>query len=405
MVTQFLGAFNDNVYKTLVTLLILQWVVDSSRAKQLVDLSGAIFVAPFLLFSMAAGRIADRTGKPQVIVATKYWELVVVAAATLSLWSRSIPFMITTLFLLSMQAAFFSPAKYGILPELMGPDELSQGNGWINMLTFLAIIFGTMTGAFLSGSLVTACALMVCASGVGVLSSYFILPLPAAKPGEPLAFNPLREFIANWRLMRQDPSLRLGGIAVNYFWFMGAVLQLNIFVYAKEMMNATDQTSGILLVAVLIGIGSGSFLAGKLSGKQVELGFVPWGALGMSVFAIDLLWAYQSMPRLLFDLFMLGFSAGFYDIPLMALLQWRSPPSDRGRVMATINFFSFIAILVASAALWVMHGPLHLNAAQVFCVLGVLSLAGIMLLCAVFPEARQRATALLRNLKPSSPLS
>ena len=125
----------------------------------------------------------------------------------------------------------------------------------------------------------------------------------------------------------------------------------------------------------------------------------------MSVFAIDLLWAYQSMPRLLFDLFMLGFSAGFYDIPLMALLQWRSPPSDRGRVMATINFFSFIAILVASAALWVMHGPLHLNAAQVFCVLGVLSLAGIMLLCAVFPEARQRATALLRNLKPSSPLS
>src|SRR5258708_15467654 len=131
MGTQFFGAFNDNVLKVLVTLLIVQWVVDRSMREQLVDLSGVVFVAPFLLFSMVAGRIADRVGKPRVIIATKYWELVVVSAAALSLWMKSIVFMMGALFLLSMQATFFSPAKYGVLPELMGEDEISKANGFL----------------------------------------------------------------------------------------------------------------------------------------------------------------------------------------------------------------------------------------------------------------------------------
>jgi acyl-[acyl-carrier-protein]-phospholipid O-acyltransferase / long-chain-fatty-acid--[acyl-carrier-protein] ligase len=397
MAAQFLGAFNDNVLKTLVTLLILRWVTDQNLARQLVDLSGAIFVAPFLMFSMLAGRMSDRFGKPKVIVAVKYWEVVVVAAAVLSVVSHSLPFMMITLFFLAMHSAFFSPSKYGILPELMGEEELSGGNGLINMLTFLAIILGTLTAAFLSENLKAASLLMASASIVGLIASHFIDPLPAARPDEPWTFNPLRELAANWRLMKGDRALRVGGIAVNYFWFMGSILQLNIFVYAKEMMQASDKTSGTLLIAVLVGIALGSFLAGKVSGRRVELGLVPLGALGMSVFAVDLMWAYTFRPRLLFDLFMLGFSAGFYEIPLMAMLQWRSPPGQRGRVMATINFFSFIAILSATGVLWGMHAIFDLNPAKVFFILGSLSLIATVAFWIVFPEIRERFLGMLRR--------
>jgi len=152
------------------------------------------------------------------------------------------------------------------------------------------------------------------------------------------------------------------------------------------MMNATPKISGLLMVAVAIGVGLGSFLAGELSGEHVELGLVPIGAIGMSLFAVDLLWAYHSMIRLMFDLFMLGFSAGFYDIPLSALVQWRSPKAERGRILATINFFSFVAILGASVVLYLLNSLFGLNPAQVFFTLGLLSLIGTVLLCVFYVE-------------------
>src|SRR4029077_12236286 len=176
--TQFFGAFNDNVLKVLVTLLIVQWVQDESMREQLVDLTGVVFVAPFLLFSMVAGRISDRVSKPRVIIATKVWELLVVTVASFSLWMKSIPFMMGALFLLSMQATFFSPAKYGVLPELMGEEDISKANGFLNMGTFFAILLGTITGSFLSNDLPFACGVMMAASWAGLIFSFFMNPLP-----------------------------------------------------------------------------------------------------------------------------------------------------------------------------------------------------------------------------------
>lgn len=397
MVTQFFGAFNDNVLKVLVALLIVQWVDDSVVRNNLVDLSGAVFVAPFLIFSMVAGRVADRVGKPRVIVATKFWELLVVTVAVFSLWAKSIPAMMVALFLLSMQAAFFSPAKYGILPELMGEEELSNANGLLNMATFSAILLGTITGSFLSTNVRLACMAMTAASIAGLGASFLMVPLPPAKPAEPLAWDPLQDLLANWRLIRPDRGLRLGIIAINYFWFMGAILQLNIFLYAKDMMNASPKLSGFLLIAVAIGIALGSVTAGKVSGKKVEMGLVPFGALGMSLFAIDLGWSYTSTWHTIADLFMLGFSAGFYDIPLSALVQYRSPAGERGRVMATTNFLSFVAILLASGVLYVMGTMLHLDPAQVFLSLGLISLAGVIGACVIMPDARARVGQLIYN--------
>ena len=188
------------------------------------------------------------------------------------------------------------------------------------------------------------------------------------------------DLLDNWRIIKPDRALRLGTIAVNYFWFMGAILQLNIFLYAKDIMDVSDKIASLLLMAVAIGVGLGSYVCAKLSRGKAELNFVPLGALGMSVFAIDLLWAWQWTPRAFFDFFMLGASAGFYDIPLMAMIQWRSPEAERGRIMATINFFSFVAILLASGVLWFLSNVLGQNPAHVFFTLGSLSLVAVVLI-------------------------
>jgi acyl-[acyl-carrier-protein]-phospholipid O-acyltransferase/long-chain-fatty-acid--[acyl-carrier-protein] ligase len=397
MVTQFFGAFNDNVLKTLIALLIVQWIEDDVLQSQLVDISGIVFVAPFLIFSMVAGRLADRVGKPRVIVATKFWELLVLAATILALWAKSIPFLMVALFMLSMQAAFFSPAKYGVVPELMGEAEISRGNGWLNMGTFAAILLGTITGSFLSMNLILASGVMLAASVIGLAASQFMEPRPAAKPNETWAWDPLRDLIENWKLISRDPTLRMTAIAVNYFWFVGAVFQINIFLYAKQMMGVSDKVTGLLMASLMVGIVLGSLLAGLISGKHVELGLVPFGLLGISLFGMDLLWAYTSLYRLIIDLFMMGFSAGFYDIPMTALLQWRSPPGERGRVLATVNFLSFVAILSGSASLWLLHTFTDLNPAQVFGSLGFVSLIGLGFLYRLFPEPYQRAWAILRR--------
>ena len=324
MATQFSGAFNDNILKILVSLQIIALVADTKTRDQLVDFSGAVFVAPFILFSMISGRISDRVAKSKVAVATKFWELLVIAVAALSMHLQSIQGMMISLFLISMQATFFSPAKYGLLPELSTEKDLSSANGWLNMATFLAILLGTLIGSFLGNRAFAACGVMAAASVLGLLTSFSIKGLPAARPNAPLGWNPFADLWENWKLIRQDRSLKLGMIAVNYFWFLGAVVQLTLFLYVKDMMGApqwiealstnlaapTSQIeSGVLIVALAIGVGFGSWLAGRFSGGRVEVGLVPIGSFGIGVCCVVIGFSYPSLILTLAAFFLLGISA------------------------------------------------------------------------------------------------
>ena len=347
IVTQFFGAYNDNVLKTLVTLLVVAWVANIAHRNSLVSASGAIFVAPFLIFSMIAGRVSDRLGKPFVIRATKFWELLVIGAAIASLLNESIQWMMVTLFLLSMQATFFSPAKYGVLPEMLAESDLPEANAYLNLSTFVAILLGTLTAGMLSEKLSWACVVMGLASFFGLVSSFFMgaftYPLFAnwawgggwlANLGANFGLGHGYADFAGSGVVHSvggitDRLLKLGTIAVNYFWFMGAVLQLNIFLYAKDMMGVSDRVASFMLMGVAVGIGTGSYLSGLLSEGKVRLDFVRYGAFGMSLFVMDLAWAYHYPQRAFFDFFMLGVAAGFFDIPLMALIQWRSPVIEK----------------------------------------------------------------------------
>jgi MFS family permease len=374
--TQGFGAFNDNLLKVLVQLLVIKWVADPHARSQLVVLGTVVFDAPFILFSMIAGRVADRFGKPLVIRGVQVWQFVVVAAAAVSVYVKSIPAMMASIFLLSMQAAFFSPAKYGLLPELLPERDLPHGNGILNMATFVAILAGILAGGLLASYPMWACALLIVAAIGGMVGSMLITPLPAAKPEERFAWNPLPDLLSNWRLIAQDRALQWAVIAVNYFWFVGSIFVTVVLLYASEMMGAGEKTSAALFAATTVGIGIGSILAGKWSRGRFNPKIVWIGAIGMSLFSIDLYWAWRSLPHAAFGFFMAGLSAGLYEIPLMALVQARSPATERGKILATQNFLSFVAIFIAAAVIWMLQTFLNLNPAQILLALGIFSLIG-----------------------------
>ncbi len=389
MVTQFFGAFNDNVFQIVVALLVIKWM-DEASAKKMVAMSGVVFAAPFLLFSLGAGRLADRWSKARIIVLTKTFDLFVVALVLTGIYIENIPLILVSLFLLALQSTFFAPAKYGILPELKTEAELSQANGLLSVASFIAILTGTIAGTFLINN-INAIAIMTGVMAIGSLvGSLFIEKVPAANPQQELKWNPLPDFFKNWTLVKGNRPLRLSLIAVSYFWFVGGVLHLNTLVYVKQVMHLSDKVSGFLLTAIVIGIALGSLLAGKLSKDKVELGLVPIGAIGTSLFTLDLYFSHGSLYRTLFDAFMLGMSSGIYVIPLNTLIQLRSPKTERGRILSTANFMSFIAILLASGFLWVMNTLFNANPAQVFMVLGFLSLGATVTIYLYLPQAFMR---------------
>lgn len=398
MVTQFFGAFNDNVFQVVVALLLVRWL-DELAARKLVAVSGIVFALPFLMFSLAAGRLADRWSKRKIIVMTKALDLLVVAIAVGGIYLKSVPVIMSGLFLLAFQSAFFGPSKYGILPELRTEADLSTANGLLNGATVVAILLGNVAGTLLIDN-IHLIALVTGLMAVGSISaSLLIEKTPAINPGQRLEWNPFPDFFRNWALIGESRALKLSMLAVSYFWFLGGVLHLNTLVYVKQVMHLSDRVSGAVLTAIVAGVALGSWLAGKMSKGKVELGLVPLGAIGTSIFTLDLFFSHGSLARTMGDAFALGLSSGFYVIPLNTLIQLRSPEANRGRILATANFLSFIAIAASGAFLWVTGTVLKFDPAQVFLLLGLLSLLATACIFYYLPQSFVRLVLyLLTNL-------
>lgn len=398
MTAQFFAAFNDNVFQAVAALLIVRWRGESA-SRELVALSGLVFALPFLLFSLAAGRLADRWSKARVVVWTKTADLGVVLLLLIGLFQSSVGFLFAGLFLLALQSTFFAPAKYGLLPELKGESQLSQANAQLNAATFVAILGGNVAGAFLTDRLWVVALLTGVGAVISVVAAFQIEKVPAANPEQVVRWNPLPDIGANWRLVRSDRTLFLSLLALSWFWFLGGVLHLNAFTYVKQVMGLSDAVSGLFLTAVVLGISVGSLIAGKMSKEKVELGLVPLGAVGVSLFTLDLYFAHASLVRTLIDAALLGGAAGFFVIPLTTLIQLRSPEKERGRILSTVNFFSFIAILCGSVFLWGASKLFRLDPAQVFFLLGALSCAAAVVVSCFIPQAPVRLFLyLLTNL-------
>ncbi len=389
LTTQFLGALNDNVFKMIVSLAIVGAVAVEQQARYR-SLAQALFILPFLLFSGYAGHMADVYSKKRVLVGVKSFEIVAMLAACAALAAGDVRWMLAVLFLMSLQSTFFSPAKFGILPEMLPETRLSRGNGLVNMTTFLAIVSGTAIGGLLfsqwTGQLWLIGLLLTAVAAAGFAASFFIADVPTPSSKKPFNWNPWGEIAEGVKRLRSDRNLWLAVLGSCYFWFIGALLQISFLSYGSEILRADEFGVSLLLTAVAAGIGTGSLIAGRLSGEKVELGLVPIGAAGLSVFLTVLglgSWSYGASAVLMA---LAGASAGLFVVPLEAFIQQQSGANERGRILAAANFATTAAILLAAGVTWLLQGLVGLSASNVIAIGGLFTLIATLVVMNLVPH-------------------
>src|SRR3984885_9287147 len=375
IVTQFQTAFNDNAVKFLVIYIVVAMNFPNQFRDRLILVVGALFAIPFILFSMTGGYFADRYSKRSVTIGTKFLELGVTAFTILGLYLGNLPMECASVFLISMEAALFGPSKYGLLPELLPDNRLSWGNGVIELGTFVASISATMAAGIMAeryrGREAVAGFLLLAFTLVGLATSFGISHLPPADPHRVFRWDPLGELIAQMKIIYADFVLFWSVMGNTYLWFLAALLQFTIVVYGHDVLHIDDTRTSYLQAAVGIGIGLGSLAAGYLSRGKIEMGLIPIGALGMTIFGAllyfsqpaDLLAHWRSTAAVKFgnfivsavrlripDLSLLGFFGGFFAVPLNALIQHRPRAEQKGGVIATANLLSFVGIFIAAGA-------------------------------------------------------
>lgn len=375
--TQFLGALNDNIYKLLVIYFFIQ-MDGIENSHRILATTGAIFVLPFLLFSASSGILADRFSKRNIIVLTKASEFVVLALGVLAFYFESKLGAYCVLFLMATLSAIFGPSKYSILPEIVSSDKISQANGLMTSFTFLAIILGTFAASFLlditNRHFIFAALFSTLMAFIAMVASYCIEYTPPADSTKRFNIFFLAEIASTLKEAAGYPSLLSAMFGSAFFMFLGAFVQLNMIPYAVQSLHLTDVQGGYLFLLTALGIGCGSILAGKISGKTVELGLVPLAGVGIfaSCYMLDVFSDRLSIV-IPFTL-LIGLFGGMFEIPLDSYIQVASPNTSRGQMVATTNFFSFFGVLCASALLYMITEVFGLNADKGFTIVGTLAL-------------------------------
>jgi 1-acyl-sn-glycerol-3-phosphate acyltransferase len=394
-VAQFLGAFNDNVFKNALLLMIAFHAADrfSASSNTLINLSAGLFILPFFLFSATAGQLADKFEKSLLIRLVKLLEIAIMSLAAIALWFDSILVLIALLFLMGMQSSLFGPVKYGILPQLLSDDELLGGNGLVEMGTFLAILLGTALGGVLIGfadygrALVAAAVVTVAC--LGYLSSLAIPRIPAVDPQMQINWNPISETFHIMGYARENRTVFLCILGISWFWFIGAIYLTQLPNFSLYYLSGNEQVVTLLLALFSIGVGAGSLLCERLSGHRIDIGLVPFGAIGLTLFGLDLAlmqprqedaallsalaWLQSSGAlRVVLDILLLGMFGGFYIVPLYATVQQRSAPQHRSRIIAANNVLNALLMVGASLLAIVVLGS-GFSIGQLFLLVSVLN--------------------------------
>lgn len=377
LLTQFLGAFNDNLFKMVVSLFAVETVAKSGGGSGYLSLVGAFFILPFLLFSGYSGYVSDVFNKRSVIIGAKGFEIVAMVLALFAFRSGRIDFMLVVLFLVAVHSTFFSPAKYGIVPEMLPYKDLSRANGLLEMTTFLAIIIGTAIGSLIfakwRGRVEYMGFALIIIAVIGTLASTRISKVPTSGSKKAFSLNPWGEIITGIKRLYEVRPLWLTVVGISYFWFLGALLQMLIILFGKELLHLNDQWIGLLVASLAIGIGAGSIIAGRLSGDSIEPGLVPVGSIGMGLFSILLSFSTSSFTMVVIVLILMGFSGGLFIVPMNAYLQQASGHQEKGRLIATNNFLNMAGVLLSSGALWLFRDYLQIQANKVILIFGFIT--------------------------------
>lgn len=387
------GAFSDNLFRWTVvfTLLGSPWA-EAVGEHTVIALGAVVFSLAYLVCPSVAGALSDRYSKRRVIIAAKGLEIAVMAAGVAAFHSEQVWAMWSVWFLMSLQSALFSPAKYGILPEIMPEPRLSWANGVFQLTMFTSIVAGTLLAGYFADSGIAPAivgVIMVVASCIGWTASFFTPAVHAAAPSKPIPINPWSGLAGYFREFRRRPVLMLALVGGTYFWFIGALMQQNAVLYNETILSRGDTFNSVLMTAIMVGIGLGSFMAGTLSRRKIELGLMPIGLLGMAFFLVLLAGEWHAYP-LLALLAGLAFFGGFYEVPVDASLQHRSPIERRGGLIAVWNVVTCIGIL-AAGGLFMAAGAAGIGARQIFLVSAIFPLAMLAYIAAAHPVCLLRA--------------
>ncbi len=397
-VTQFFGALNDNLLKLLIIFFLIA-LKGGEHATLVAATTGALFVVPFLLFSPVAGALADKLSKQKIILATKVLEVVIGLLGITAFALSSEIGLYVVMFLMATQSALFGPSKYGIVPELVHRDQLSKANSLLESFTYIAIILGSALAPLLvqvsANNYRLAAQTCIIFSLLGLAASWKIEKTQPADTERSLTVNILAEVKASLAEVRGDKYLLAAILGSAYFLFLGAFAQINLIPFGMQVYQLSQEHAGYLFLLSAVGIGIGSFLSGRLSGRNVEFGVVPLGALGLAVCSMGLFLApeYLAVHSLLILLF--GISAGLFLVPLHAFVQWRAPREKLGRILAAGSFLSWCGVLLASALSAFLDSALGMSAAQAFLLLGLLTFVLTFVSLWLLPDFLLRFVALL----------
>ncbi|MEO8485170.1 MAG: MFS transporter [Betaproteobacteria bacterium] len=419
--TQFAGAANDNVFKNALVIFVAFHAtgMTSMDPNTLVNLAGAVFIAPFMLLSATGGQLADKFEKSRVIRAIKLFEIAIMVVGFAGFWLRDLAILFVALALMGVHSTLFGPVKYAILPQHLKPEELVGGNGLVEMGTFVAILLGTIAGGLVVAAgphgPELAGALAIAIAAAGWLVSRGIPATPSVDPGLAIRWNPFTETWRNLAFARGNRVVWLSMMGISWFWFYGAVFLAQFAGFARDHLGGDETVVTSLLALFSVGIGVGSLLCERLSRRRVELGLVPFGSIGLTVFAIDLwfasrglvapsiggLAAFAAKPehwRVAADLVLIGVFGGLYIVPLYALIQERSAPSHRSRIIAANNILNALFIIAAAlAAIALLKSGLTIP--DLFLVTGAMNAAVALFIYRLVPEFLMRFLAwILVNL-------
>jgi len=403
--TQALGAFNDNVYKN--TLVILA-TFDAASYTHLspgvvTNLAGGFFILPFVLFSGLAGQLGARYDKAVVMRTVKVCEVLIMLIACLGFGLRSLPLLLAALFLMGAHSTFFAPAKYGYLPERLAANELVGGNALLEMGTFIAILGGTILGGILAsrGDRLAIDVSLVSIAAIGVIASLYIPRKEAVRAKSAVDWNPWRTALDNLAAARRDRTVFLSVLGVSWFWFYGVLVLAQVPLYAHDVLHGGGVAVTLLLTCFSLGVGIGSLWCERLSGRQLEIGLVPLGSIGLTAFGVDLYFATPSaapvgaslmalasapgIPRVLLDITLIGITGGLYIVPLYALMQRRTPPELISRVISANSVWNALFMVVAAGfgAILISTG---VSVPTVFLVCALLNLCVAAFIYSLVPE-------------------
>lgn len=417
-VTQCLGALNDNIYKNVLLLMVTYSQIDSlpMSVDLFVNLAAGLFILPFFLFSAHAGAIADNMDKAKLIRRLKLIELVIMSCAATAIMTQSAILMLVLLFMTGTQSAYFGPVKYALLPQALKSDELVKGNAWVEMGTFLSILIGTLSAGLLlavpNGMLIASC-IVITLSLLGFLSSVNIPSLPSKK-SEKVKFEPVTGLKKTLKLAQKQRGIWMSILAISWFWFMGATYLTQFPNFAREHLFADSTVVSLLLALFSVGIATGSWLCEKLSFNQVELGILPFGILGLTIFSVDLLWAVpaiESFPsqyydvqsfiaqsshiRVMTDLFLVGVSGGVFIVPLYAFIQSRSEEGECAQSIAANNIMNALFMVASAAVSILVLSVLEFSIVELFAILAVGNFIVAIYVYRQVPEFTQRFVSYL----------